>query len=310
MAGQHGSTPMAACSASPQRSRTPRRRIEKTSWDVEKRLLKGFHFSWVMQIAQPEDPVGEMYERYFKDVQLERRYRDLEVQYHDLKKNGRGGKRQRRRRLGRTAALEVASTPDDARTRSTFVSFGEYKRIYHKATEEWNRDRRRSNSNTSSQLAYGRENPDSSSSMPRPPGSPQPATQSMPPEQEKSEEYTEQWESSEEETDNEDQTQKKSEEHTEQWESCEEETDNEGEEETDNEEEQTTPSRPTSPLKDEPRNPYEILGVSSACSFREMSLAYRKKALIQHPDKGGTVASFQDVLWAYERLKARLQDSR
>ena len=47
---------------------------------------------------------------------------------------------------------------------------------------------------------------------------------------------------------------------------------------------------------------YELLEVKSDATQDEIKKAYRKKALKEHPDKGGDPEKFQDISKAYETL--------
>ena len=49
-------------------------------------------------------------------------------------------------------------------------------------------------------------------------------------------------------------------------------------------------------------NPYEILGIDSKSSLKEIKKAYLKKSKETHPDKGGTKEDFQKVKDAYDLL--------
>lgn len=49
-------------------------------------------------------------------------------------------------------------------------------------------------------------------------------------------------------------------------------------------------------------NKYEILGVAEDADQREIRAAYRKMAMIHHPDKGGDKETFQSIQGAYETL--------
>jgi DnaJ domain len=56
-------------------------------------------------------------------------------------------------------------------------------------------------------------------------------------------------------------------------------------------------------------NPWETLGVSKEASEEEIKRAWRKKAMLFHPDRGGDVERFKDALFAYEALSGRWQAS-
>lgn len=47
---------------------------------------------------------------------------------------------------------------------------------------------------------------------------------------------------------------------------------------------------------------YELLGVGKNATDAEIKKAYRKKALKEHPDKGGDAEKFKDISKAYETL--------
>ena len=47
---------------------------------------------------------------------------------------------------------------------------------------------------------------------------------------------------------------------------------------------------------------YELLGVKKNATNDELKKAYRKKALKEHPDKGGDPEKFKDISKAYETL--------
>jgi DnaJ-class molecular chaperone len=49
-------------------------------------------------------------------------------------------------------------------------------------------------------------------------------------------------------------------------------------------------------------NYYQILGVSKSATQEEIKKAYRKLALIHHPDKGGSAEKFKEIKKAYEIL--------
>ena len=47
---------------------------------------------------------------------------------------------------------------------------------------------------------------------------------------------------------------------------------------------------------------YELLGVSKNATLDEIKKAFRKKAMKEHPDKGGDVEKFKELSIAYEVL--------
>ena len=47
-------------------------------------------------------------------------------------------------------------------------------------------------------------------------------------------------------------------------------------------------------------NPYQILGISSQSSISEIKEAYKKLALIHHPDKGGNPDNFKLLKKCYK----------
>jgi len=47
---------------------------------------------------------------------------------------------------------------------------------------------------------------------------------------------------------------------------------------------------------------YKILEVSKTATTDEIKKAFRKKALKEHPDKGGDPEKFKDISLAYEAL--------
>ena len=55
-------------------------------------------------------------------------------------------------------------------------------------------------------------------------------------------------------------------------------------------------------------NPYKILGVSKKYDEKSLKKAYLKKALITHPDRGGSPVEFQQVSIAYTLLLKKLKD--
>jgi DnaJ family protein A protein 2 len=47
---------------------------------------------------------------------------------------------------------------------------------------------------------------------------------------------------------------------------------------------------------------YELLGVGKQATYDEIKKSYRKKALKEHPDKGGDPNKFKEITHAYEVL--------
>ena len=50
---------------------------------------------------------------------------------------------------------------------------------------------------------------------------------------------------------------------------------------------------------------YDLLGVAKSATEQEIKKAYRKKALKEHPDKGGDLEKFKEITAAYECLADR-----
>ena len=50
-------------------------------------------------------------------------------------------------------------------------------------------------------------------------------------------------------------------------------------------------------------NYYTVLGVTASATDEEIRVAYRRKAAVNHPDKGGTATRFQQIHEAYNALK-------
>ena len=55
-------------------------------------------------------------------------------------------------------------------------------------------------------------------------------------------------------------------------------------------------------------NPYKILGITKKYDEKSLKKAYLKKALISHPDRGGSPVEFQQVSIAYTLLLKKLKD--
>ena len=49
-------------------------------------------------------------------------------------------------------------------------------------------------------------------------------------------------------------------------------------------------------------NPYDVLGVSPSATREEVRLAYKRKAMLYHPDRGGDATEFAALHRAYERI--------
>ena len=47
---------------------------------------------------------------------------------------------------------------------------------------------------------------------------------------------------------------------------------------------------------------YETLHLAPSATNEEIRTAYRKLAMLHHPDRGGNIATFQKIKEAYERL--------
>ena len=57
---------------------------------------------------------------------------------------------------------------------------------------------------------------------------------------------------------------------------------------------------PKRPKAEGPRSVWDVLELSPAASSEDVKRAYRKKALLTHPDHGGDEAAFREVQHAYE----------
>ena len=47
---------------------------------------------------------------------------------------------------------------------------------------------------------------------------------------------------------------------------------------------------------------YEVLGLTKDASMDEVKKAYKRLALLHHPDKGGNVEEFRKITDAYEKI--------
>ena len=52
-------------------------------------------------------------------------------------------------------------------------------------------------------------------------------------------------------------------------------------------------------------DPFKVLGVTSAATREEVQRAFRKKALLHHPDRGGVADDFMALKRAYDAIKKR-----
>ncbi|ACO70227.1 predicted protein, partial [Micromonas commoda] len=55
----------------------------------------------------------------------------------------------------------------------------------------------------------------------------------------------------------------------------------------------------------EPFGPWKVLGVSFGASDEEVRVAFKRLALIHHPDKGGNQDAFVEIRQAFEELTER-----
>lgn len=62
------------------------------------------------------------------------------------------------------------------------------------------------------------------------------------------------------------------------------------------------PQNATKPVSGKP-NLYELLGVDNDCDGEELKVAYRQKALSEHPDKGGDQDTFDAIFHAFNFLQ-------
>lgn len=56
--------------------------------------------------------------------------------------------------------------------------------------------------------------------------------------------------------------------------------------------------------------PHEVLGVGADATVSEVTDAFRRFALLHHPDRGGDAGRFQDGLEAYRRLTGSTPSTR
>jgi hypothetical protein len=57
-------------------------------------------------------------------------------------------------------------------------------------------------------------------------------------------------------------------------------------------------------------DPYQVLGLTSAASMEEVKLAFRQRALAEHPDQGGSAENFIALKHAYDAIVKRRRRSR
>jgi curved DNA-binding protein CbpA len=55
---------------------------------------------------------------------------------------------------------------------------------------------------------------------------------------------------------------------------------------------------------------WSLLGLPEGADVAAIKQAYRRKALVAHPDRGGDAATFREVTRAYEKLLARVSKRR
>ncbi|WP_437600319.1 DnaJ domain-containing protein [Sorangium sp. So ce590] len=63
------------------------------------------------------------------------------------------------------------------------------------------------------------------------------------------------------------------------------------------------PSRPASARG---VSPFAVLGLTEAAGAAEVRRAFRRLALVTHPDRGGDAREFMRVKWAYDEVMSRL----
>lgn len=61
------------------------------------------------------------------------------------------------------------------------------------------------------------------------------------------------------------------------------------------------------PSADRPRSWWEVLGIPQTASWEEAKSAYRAKAQVAHPDKGGDRATWDKIQAAYEQAETALK---
>ena len=79
---------------------------------------------------------------------------------------------------------------------------------------------------------------------------------------------------------------------------------------TNNQPNQQIPTLPqiTGPDTQTKLNPYKILGIGKNIDEKSLKKAYLKKALVHHPDRGGSPVEFQKISIAYTLLLKKLSD--
>jgi hypothetical protein len=71
------------------------------------------------------------------------------------------------------------------------------------------------------------------------------------------------------------------------------------------------PRAPVDPsLRGERASAWSLLGLPEGADVAAIKQAYRRKALVAHPDRGGDAATFREITRAYEKLLARASKRR
>jgi hypothetical protein len=60
------------------------------------------------------------------------------------------------------------------------------------------------------------------------------------------------------------------------------------------------------PARVSPQSAWQLLGLEAGASLAEVKTAFRRRAVLTHPDHGGDAEAFRELHRAYERLVKRL----